>query len=245
MGRMPDPATPFPEVPMSPAAAAADVAVALGVVGGFTVLPPVVRALVGAGRGEGWYVWAVAGGIVVLAAVSLLLRRRGQDHVTIGLGRAPLGRILVAVLAGVPLCYLAGLVGVAVVAAFTHDGIAGLAHEKGEFLRAVATIPRSLVLPVSLFVGFYEEILFRGFLLTRLRALSGSNAVAVALTAALFGALHFPQGLVGVAQTAAVGVVLATLVVRTRTLWPAILAHALIDTVSLTVSGLLVGRGPN
>ncbi len=232
----------FPEVSMTPAAARADVAIALGVVVVFTTLPPAVRGLVGVGRAESWYLWAVAGGVVVLAAVSLLLRRRGQTPAAIGLGPAPAGRVVRATLAGVPLCYLAGVVSVSLLAALSPEGLTGLAREKTEFLHVVATIPRILVLPVSLFVGLYEEVLFRGFLLTRLRVLAGGNAVPVVLTAALFGALHFPQGLVGVAQTAAVGLVLAALAVRTRTLWSAILVHAIIDTVSLTITGLLVDR---
>lgn len=239
---MRDPAARFPDVPMAPGAAAGDAAIALGVVALFTLLPPVLRELVGGERGAGWYLWAVAGGGVVLATVSLLVRRRGQGPADIGLGPAPTGQVLRAAAAGVPLCYLAGVIAVSAVAAVSPTGLAGLAEEKGEFLRAVGAIPPGLVLPVSLFVGLYEEVLFRGFLLTRLRALFRSTGPPVLLTAALFGVLHFPQGVVGIAQTGAVGLVLALLAVRTRTVWAAILVHAAVDTISLTVSGLLVER---
>jgi membrane protease YdiL (CAAX protease family) len=232
----------FPDVAMTPAAAAVDAAIALGVVALFTTIPPTLRGVGWAPRPEAWYVWAAIGGVVVLAAVALQLRWRGQSPSAIGLGRAPAARILGATLVGIPLCYLGGIVAVAVVAGFAPEGLSGLAREKSEFLHRVATIPPALVLPVSLFVGLYEEVLFRGFLLTRFRALLGGTLGAVVLTAALFGALHMTQGLAGMAQTGAVGLVLAVLAARTRSLWSPILTHAVIDTVSLFASGLLVDR---
>ena len=49
--------------------------------------------------------------------------------------------------------------------------------------------------------GFYEEIVFHGFIFTRLeKILHGRYATAVAfcLTAIIFGAYHFQQGIKGV-----------------------------------------------
>ena len=116
------------------------------------------------------------------------------------------------------------------------------AHELRHLLQVVGTIPLGLVVPMSLFVGLYEEVLVRGFLLSRLRALSGGNLVPVVVSTAIFGAVHFPQGLAGMVQTAAIGLALALVVVRTRTLWPAILAHATIDSLSLTLAVLFRER---
>jgi membrane protease YdiL (CAAX protease family) len=242
----PDPPPVFPRVPMARAAARADIAVVLAVLLLFVALPPALapalRPRPGATPAGFWYLWAIAGGVVTLAAVRARLRRRGQDRTAVGLGPVPGTRVLLATLAAVPLCYLAGALATTLVAALSPGGLAGLARQKSQFLQALATIPPSLVLPVSLFVGLYEEVLFRGFLLGRLRALSGGALVPVAVTTALFGILHFPQGVAGVAQTAAIGLVLALVVVRTGTLWPAILAHATIDTVSLTLTLLLAER---
>jgi membrane protease YdiL (CAAX protease family) len=230
---------------MTRSAAIADIAIVLAVLFAFVVLPAVARPVAGVAVGQRWYLWAVAGGVVSLVTVALRLRRRRQTPADIGLGPAPASRVLGATLAALPLCYAAGITAALLAGSLAPGGLEGMARQKFEFLRAVAVIPPGLVLPVSLFVGLYEEILFRGFLLARLRVLAGGSAVApVCLTTALFGLLHFPQGVVGVAQTGAVGLVLALVVVRSGTVWPAVLAHATIDTVSLTLAGRLAERFP-
>jgi membrane protease YdiL (CAAX protease family) len=96
------------------------------------------------------------------------------------------------------------------------------------------------VVPFALFVGLHEEILFRGFFLSRLSVLCRSKAAAIVLTSAVFGSLHFYQGPAGIFQTAALGAVLAVVVTYTRTLWPAIIAHAALDTISIVVAPWLL-----
>jgi membrane protease YdiL (CAAX protease family) len=230
---------------MSRAAAIADVAIVLAVLFLFIALPGLARPVIGPAVARAWYLWAVAAGVASLVTVALRLGRRGETPAAIGLGPAPAGRVVRATLAALPLCYLAGIAAALLAGALSPAGIEGMTRQKSDFLRVVAVIPPGLVLPLSLFVGLYEEIVFRGFLLARLRVVAGGDVVApVCLTTALFGALHFPQGLVGVAQTAAVGLVLAIVVARTGTVWPAILAHATIDTVSLTLASRLIDHLP-
>jgi membrane protease YdiL (CAAX protease family) len=221
--------------------ALADVAVVLGLLLAFVVLPPAIRGLAGP-LGLPWYLWAVGGGVALLVAVGVLLRRRAQTPAAIGLGPAPLPRVLGAALAALPLCYAAGVASALLAGTLLPGGLEAMTRQKAEFLRGVAVIPPGLVLPVSLFVGLYEEILFRGFLLARLRVLTGGALAPVCLTTALFGLLHFPQGPVGMVQTTAVGLVLAVVVVRAGTVWPAVLAHAAIDTVSLLLAGRIADR---
>lgn len=54
-------------------------------------------------------------------------------------------------------------------------------------------------------VAVTEETLFRGFLITRLRALSGSTAFALALSSLIFAMGHGYQGRTGVVAVAALG----------------------------------------
>jgi membrane protease YdiL (CAAX protease family) len=231
----------FPPMPMDRAAAAADAAVAILVLAALLALPSVLAPL---SRGlhvsvpGGWYLWAVASGLLILAAVLLLLRRRGQALGSIGLGRAPAGRVVLAAGGAVLLCYLFGIVSSILVVAVTGGDLEGLARQKQQLLQAVGTIPLGLVVPMSLFVGLYEEVFIRGFLLSRLMALSRGTLVPVVVSSVVFGAAHYSQGLAGVAQTAAIGLALGLVVVRAGTLWPAILAHATIDSVSLTLAVL-------
>ena len=67
----------------------------------------------------------------------------------------------------------------------------GLRPEKAQ--AALAMVPRLHPLGyvgVAAMVGIYEEIVFRGFLMTRLRRATGSWFVAVLASTALFTSLH-------------------------------------------------------
>ena len=86
--------------------------------------------------------------------------------------------------------------------------------------------------------AFGEELLFRGFLQTRLTALLGGRAPAIAaailLQAALFGIAHMSFGIRGVVTAAMVAIVYGTIyAVNGRNLWPLIIAHGVTDTVSM------------
>jgi uncharacterized protein len=100
-----------------------------------------------------------------------------------------------------------------------------------------ATLAGMLVL-VWTVVAFGEELLFRGFILSRFRHLLGRSAMggvaAVASQAALFGVGHFYLGARGMATATLVGVVYgAWFLLRGRNLWPLIIVHGITDTVSM------------
>ncbi len=85
--------------------------------------------------------------------------------------------------------------------------------------------------------GFGEELLWRGFLmdrLMRLKGLAGRIWPVILLQALIFAVPHAWQSWSGIVVTGAVGVLFGWL--RTRTawnLWPLIIAHAAVDTVSM------------
>ena len=85
--------------------------------------------------------------------------------------------------------------------------------------------------------GFGEEVLWRGFLmdrLLRLKGLAGRIWPVILLQALIFALPHGYQSWTGIVVTGVVGVFFGWL--RTRTewnLWPLILAHAAVDTVSM------------
>lgn len=85
--------------------------------------------------------------------------------------------------------------------------------------------------------AFGEELLFRGFLLGRLRALLGGGLgvgiVAAFVQALVFGLAHAYQGPTGILVTGLIGLVFGLLYLRLRALWPLVIAHGLIDTVGL------------
>ncbi len=89
---------------------------------------------------------------------------------------------------------------------------------------------RPIVLILAAFGnGAAEEILVVGYLLVRLRQLGVPPAVALAATALLRGSYHLYQGFGGGLGNLAMGVVFALWWMRTRRLWPLVLAHFLLD----------------
>jgi len=97
-----------------------------------------------------------------------------------------------------------------------------------------------LLLVLALLVGgFYEEIIFHGFIFTRLeKMLKGKWATpsAFILTAVLFGLYHFQQGIKGMLLAFLAGAVYHILVLRfNRNLWYGIFVHAIFDFIGLTL----------
>jgi len=66
----------------------------------------------------------------------------------------------------------------------------------------------------------------------------GWNWGAALLSSAVFGLLHAYQGWLGVLRTAVLGMILAASFIVSGVLWPAILAHAILDMIA----GLVLGE---
>ncbi|GMN09561.1 hypothetical protein MTsPCn9_16040 [Croceitalea sp. MTPC9] len=86
--------------------------------------------------------------------------------------------------------------------------------------------------------GFFEEMIFRGFLLNNFEKLfdrsKWATVLAIIAQAFLFGLVHFyNRGIVGGLTIFTVAIVLGILYIRFgRNLWPLIIAHGIIDTLS-------------
>jgi len=91
-----------------------------------------------------------------------------------------------------------------------------------------------------------EELLMRGYFLNRLVDLIGNSKlslfIAVFLHATVFGMLHIYQGLGGVIATGLIGAIFGVVyLLIKRRLFPLILAHAIINSISLIVLYLTNG----
>jgi CAAX protease family protein len=87
--------------------------------------------------------------------------------------------------------------------------------------------------------AFGEELIYRGFLNTRLSVAFGGGRSAVALAAVgqalLFGLGHTYLGPLGVMNATAIGLVSGGVYLAgDRNLWPVIIAHGLVDSVGIT-----------
>ncbi len=101
-------------------------------------------------------------------------------------------------------------------------------------------LPLLLVSLVSVFVisSFGEEIIYRGFLMNRITEIGGGSKAAlrssVVISAVIFGLAHFAWGIVGIVETAFMGLALSLLyIVFKRNLWVLVLAHGYMDALLL------------
>lgn len=93
--------------------------------------------------------------------------------------------------------------------------------------------PAVIVLLLAVVPALCEELFFRGYVLSGVMPTFGRYGGAV-LVAVAFGIFH--QGVHRLILTIVLGLLLALLVVRTRSIWPAILAHLMHNALS-TLAG--------
>ena len=89
--------------------------------------------------------------------------------------------------------------------------------------------------------GFCEELLYRGFLVGYAARVMHPVA-AVLVTAAVFGFGHLYQGMDGVFQTGIAGLIAGVLYLVTRSIWPGIFIHAIVD-IGGGFAGLKIATG--
>ena len=114
----------------------------------------------------------------------------------------------------------------------------------GEFRSLLPREPGELlpVAAMAISAGIAEEVAFRLFLPLLLAILTGNVALAFAVAAAVFGAMHLYQGWKGVVATGVVGLFMAAVYLGSGTLWLPVVLHAAIDLVGLVVRPLMEGR---
>ncbi|MDQ2739988.1 MAG: CPBP family intramembrane metalloprotease [Actinomycetota bacterium] len=90
--------------------------------------------------------------------------------------------------------------------------------------------------------GFLEEVLVVGYLTTRLQQVRWPTVAVILGSAVLRGTYHLYQGYGAFVGNAIMGVIFAWFYLRFRRLWPLVIAHTLIDTVTLVAYPLLKGH---
>jgi membrane protease YdiL (CAAX protease family) len=181
-------------------------------------------------------------GTLMLVAVTVCCRRDVSWRGSLGLGRLPVrsvaawGLVAFAATYGVNILLTFGYV-------LSHGGLETQVAGRMRSLEYLAEIPPRWIVPLAAFVGLWEETVFRGFLLGRLRAaLPAGDAprarlrrdvLAVVVCGLCFGAGHGYQGALGLMQTTMAGTVLGALTLWRGSVWPAIGAHLAIDAFGL------------
>ena len=90
--------------------------------------------------------------------------------------------------------------------------------------------------------GFLEEVLVVGYLITRLQQLRWGTFAVIAASAVLRGSYHLYQGYGGFVGNAIMGIIFGWFYLKYRRIWPLVIAHSLIDIVTLVAYPLLKGH---
>jgi membrane protease YdiL (CAAX protease family) len=99
----------------------------------------------------------------------------------------------------------------------------------------------SLFMGLAVTAGICEELLYRGFLIAyAARFLPGW--LAVIATALVFGFGHLYQGTSGAIQTGVVGLVMGALYLAIGSVWPLMMAHAIVDIGGGIAGNMMVSR---
>ncbi len=181
---------------------------------------------------------------VMLLATALFVRDDTSWRESLGLQRQPLAAVLGRSFLGFLGTYAVNMLLMSIALTFiAPEDLAGVAATRVTRLEPLANLPGGAILPLAAFVALWEETVFRGFLLGRLRAAIPSrdtrgarrrrDALAVLVAALFFGLGHGYQGGLGLAQTTLAGVALGALAIWSRGIWPAIGAHLAIDAIGL------------
>jgi len=142
---------------------------------------------------------------------------------------------------GIDIAFLWGII-TAIAALVVIVAIGALLMSLGFDLKNTSNIPELELyfsLPSMLFLIAFqpiaEEIFFRGFLLGKIESLAGEKT-AIITTAILFGIAHLSSGNIYPAfMTGVIGILLAFLVIKTKNLYSAIIAHILFNLISFSL----------
>lgn len=181
---------------------------------------------------------ALSIGLAFLEAVALVgsvywlgLRRKGKSWRDLGFTSINTSWMVYAVLIGVAVIPLAGLIALLVRLAL------GLPAESPqlEFLApGDVNLPAAvgMVLMGGILAPFAEEIFFRGLLYQWLRSRWGVG-IGIAVSGLIFGIVHVEPS---VAVAAAIlGMILAWTVVKSGSIWPAVVIHAINNSVQIAL----------
>ena len=176
---------------------------------------------------ERGFVFDAIGKMLLVGVAWGLIRLRGERLADVGLKRPASWMRAFAI--GI------GLAAIVFIAMYLSEK-AGFRRDLSKFKDVQGNLELAAlgVFYASIGAGFYEEFMFRGFLMQGLAMFFGASRgawiAACVVQGALFGAAHAYQNSLGIAITGTLGVLMGLLVLASgRNLWPVIIGHGLFD----------------
>ncbi len=202
------------------------------------VVEPLVGGLVGGYEDRALYMFP---GRLVSAAAAvglalLLLRTQDLPVRTIGVKTKDLGSQVVFGVLAVPLVYVAAGVNFAAWWCIRQSwpDAGSMEYARRFFGQLAAEEAFGLVIALNATIACTEEILFRGFLLTRLRRIFGAWLPAALVSSVLFGFLHLP-GAPHACGAFLVSLVLSYVYVRSGSLVTVAVTHFVFNCAQLVL----------
>jgi membrane protease YdiL (CAAX protease family) len=166
-------------------------------------------------------------GLAPVALVLYLIRQDDESPARFGL-TSPLGFGSDLALGGF-LATIVSLVGIAIY-------VGSVSLHLNRFVVPVPPLGHWWTIPMlvltAIEAGLLEELIVVGYMITRSEQIGISTAAAVAMSAVLRGTYHLYQGWGGFAGNLLLGLFFGLVFVRTRRVWPLVIAHAIIDTLA-------------
>jgi membrane protease YdiL (CAAX protease family) len=181
----------------------------------------------------------VAANAVMLVLVWLGLRLRGQKAGYLGLSIRFAGWKSIVWGFAKSLLVLALAMAGFIFGSIIMMNLTGMPHQADvsgyDYLQGNLTLFLISLASIYFFSSFGEEVIYRGFLISRLEDLLGGGKKAlvwaVLISSLIFGLAHFGWGVTGMVQTTFMGLALAvSFIVFKRNLWILVAAHGYMDS---------------
>jgi membrane protease YdiL (CAAX protease family) len=180
--------------------------------------------------------------VAVVIVISLILKRRGLSPHSVGVTarglwvNLPLGALAAALAGGLNLVVMTVLI-------WFWPGLLEQMNQNVDQITALFPKMHPLsTAGVMLMVGMWEELFFRGFLMTRVRRATSSWTLAVLISTAAFVVLHaLDQTPAAMIPITILSLVFSMVTIWRRSIIPAILAHVIYDLTVLIFLGLTTG----
>lgn len=185
--------------------------------------------------------WAtLARDVSLIGLVLFFLWRNGEPLTRIGwTWRTPLKEVALGIVLFVPFYFDMVLLETG----FKNAGLSGAAQKLPSFLTARGAGEMLLALLLVVVVAFAEETIFRGYLILRLRSLTGSGFIAVLASSFIFSLGHGYEGTAGVLTVGVMGMIFALVYLWRGSLVAPMVMHFLQDFTGILLLPLLFGNG--
>lgn len=180
--------------------------------------------------------------VVMLILIWAGMKIRDESCLSFGLSfKIPSGRTLFKIFGYSLLVFILAMVGF-ILGSVIMANISGIPEQAdmSNYNYLKGNLPLLLLSLAGVYAvsSFGEEVIYRAFLITRIKEIAQgkkwSNFLAVVLSAVIFGFAHYSWGPMGIVQTFFMGLVLGICYLKLkRNLWILILAHAYMDTILL------------